>query len=291
MEIVVPYGGTTYPFTMVGTNPMTTGRSTTVANEIVPLKLVFADGTKLDAGPEVSGLPASPLYVNASYAEGNTQYGDALMRSEFWSYAGNENYHVLLAPPVMEATIEVTVPAADGYTTTGSNGSKIGIVSFAWFIHTIEPEIITQLRIQPTSLTIFATKSTRLLEQGGYCCFKGYHAALNMSSPSGPATFTTAWASVTSQAIETMSHEIAEWMNDPFYTNNVPRWRDPVSGGCAGHQLEVGDPVTGYEFTVGGFKVQDEAFYSWFSRDAPSIGINGTYDLLGKLTSPGKVCP
>jgi hypothetical protein len=88
-----------------------------------------------------------------------------------------------------------------------------------------------------------------------------------------------------------MAHEVAEWMNDPFYTNVVPKWVDPITHACGGAKLEVGDPTASILFQVNGYQVEDMAFYSWFTRTVPSIGINGKYDLLGRLTDPAAVCP
>jgi hypothetical protein len=285
------YGGKTYAFRMVGTDPITSGGATTIGSEIVPVRLVFSDGTTLDGGSVAGGIASSPLYANGSYAAGYTQYGDAVMRSEFWKYAARENYHVLLAAPVAEPAVTVNVPAADGYVKRKQNGTKIGYVTFEWFIKTVEPQIIAQLNIKPTSVAIFATNDVSVLQPGNYCCYAGYHEAFPMSTPSGPAIFTTVWASVTTHGVETLSHEFAEWLNDPFYTNDVPKWVQPnTNNACGGSQLEVGDPVTTQAFTVGGYVMQDEAFYSWFTRDMPSLGIDGRYDLLGKLTKPAVSC-
>lgn len=285
------YAGTTYPFTMVGTDPSINGTTTVVSNTIVPVQFHFSDGTVLEAGTKTAGLLASPLYVDAQYAAGTTQYGDAVMRSEFWKYAATENYHVLLGTPVVEPPVVVQVPASDGYTTTSVTGVKNGFVTFDWFIEQMEPQIIAQLGIQPTSFTIFATYGTEVLEPpNNACCYIGYHASFPKSTASGREIFTTAWASISSSSVEALSHEVAEWFNDPFYTNDVPKWLQPGSTGC-GFQLEVGDPVAVNRFVVGNYVMQDEAFYSWFSRDVPSIGINGQYDLMGKLAQPSSPCP
>jgi hypothetical protein len=275
---------------MVGSNPMTSATSTTIPVEIIPIELAFSDGTTLDASHAVTGMPNSPLFVNGSYAAGTTQYGDAVMRSEFWKYASGKNYHVLLGTPVMESTVRETVPAADGYTQILLNGSKTGFVTFDWFVKTIEPQIIQQLRIDPRTLTVFATYRTKVIEPSGHCCYSGYHGAFQLSTANGSAIATTAWASVTSTSVETLSHEVAEWLNDPFYTNATPKWVQPGTSLCGGSDLEVGDPVTRYTFSVNGYGMQDEAFYSWFSRDVPSLGINGQYDLLGRLTAPATIC-
>ncbi|MBV8490782.1 MAG: hypothetical protein JO199_09670 [Candidatus Eremiobacteraeota bacterium] len=281
------YGGTTYPYKIVGTNPMGTARTTTVAVAIVPLRLIFSDGSAFDATAAASHLPQSPLFTKGSYPAGETQYGDALMRSEFWAYLRNgaAPYHVLLAAPKLEPTISVTVPRADGYTSRTS-GSLQGRVTYAWFVQTEEKQLIGQLHIPPTTLAIFPTVDVDVLEPGNYCCYLGYHSAIS----SGSAIWTTAWASISSTNISVLSHEVAEWLNDPFYTNRVPPWVSPESNACGGDDLEVGDPVTLFHFKVNGYEVQDEAFFSWFARVAPSKGIHEWYDLQGNLQSPAADC-
>ncbi len=58
--------------------------------------------------------------------------------------------------------------------------------------------------------------------------------------------------------METLSHEIAEWLNDPFYDNYLRRRTHPANGSCeistsAGGLLEDGDPVTNHTFSLNGF--------------------------------------
>jgi hypothetical protein len=290
------YGGHSYPFAIVGTNPITSPIVTPINVTIVPLRLTFANGTILDATSTAAVLPKSPLFVAATYAAGKTQYGDALMRSEFWSYIhkGAANYHVLLASPKLEPTLRLTVPSSDGYA-IGSGSTVEGRMNFAWFVQSEEKQIIDTLHIPPSSLTIFATVNARVLEPfkvngAYYCCYNGYHYDFPVTTTSGQEIWTTAWASTTSTNLDHLSHEIAEWFNDPFYTNFVPRWVAPQTNACGGDQLEVGDPVTLHYFQVNGFTLQDEAFYSWFSRQNPSVGINGLYDLQGVLKQPAANC-
>ncbi len=82
-------------------------------------------------------------------------------------------------------------------------------------------------------------------------------------------------------------------MNDPFYTNRVPEWVQPGFTTCGGEYLEVGDPVTQYDFKVNKYKLQDIAEYSWFTRTKSPIGIvlatgKPGYDLMGMLKNPAK---
>jgi hypothetical protein len=260
-----------------------------VGVEIVPVNLVFSDGISLDATSAAAVIPQTALFQNASYAGGDTQYGDAFMRAQFWRYAANTNYHVLLGTPFLEPTQQILVPSADGYTSTTSTGTE-GYLTYAWFVQTIEPQLIQQLGIDPRTLTIFATVNTKVLEPSGRCCYAGYHSSFRITTAWGASTATTAWASVNGYDVETLSHEIGEWYDDPFYTNVVPKWVNPISNGCNGDLLEVGDPVTNYSLTVNGALLQDLTYYSWFSRDNPSIGINGQYDFMGKLLAPAKSC-
>jgi hypothetical protein len=92
-----------------------------------------------------------------------------------------------------------------------------------------------------------------------------------------------------------MSHEIAEWMNDPTGVNPTPPWGNigQVSG-CQAN-LEVGDPLSGTleipSDTATVYRVQDLAFKSWFYHDSPSIGANGWYSLFGTFRSSALPCP
>ncbi len=62
--------------------------------------------------------------------------------------------------------------------------------------------------------------------------------------------------------------------------------------GC-NNSLEDGDPLVGGVFTVSGFSsshLQDEAFFSWFARQSPSIAIHGQYTYLGTFTQLSATC-
>ncbi len=285
------YQGQPYPYSMVGTDPRTNRVTTTITAHVVPVKLTFSNGAAFDPTTLAQGVLRSPLFQSTTFLDGTTQFGDAVMRGEFWKYVSSHpNYHVLLSAAPLEPTLTVSVPANDGYTAEKADG-PYGYVAYSWFVQTIEPQLISQLGIPPSDLTIFVTAQTSVLEPGGYCCYLGYHSAFPVAGSGGTQTWTTAWASVTAKSIEPLSHEVAEWLNDPFYNNNVPAWVSPESGGCGGRQLEVGDPVTYYRVKKGGFVMQDIAFFSWFARQSPSIGYDKRYDLDGKLKSPAQNCP
>jgi len=58
--------------------------------------------------------------------------------------------------------------------------------------------------------------------------------------------------------------------------------------------LEVGDPLAGTNFTdtVGGFTYhpQELAFFSWFYRQSPSLGVHGWYSDQGTFRTPSTDC-
>jgi len=283
--------GEIFTYSMVGTNPRSQRVTTTVIAHVVPVKLTFSNGMAFDGTNLAPGVLRSPLFTKAQFVDGATQFGDAVMRGEFWKYvSAHPTYHVLLSAAAPEPTVSVAVPSADGYTAEKSGG-PYGYVAYSWFVQTIEPQILSQLHIPASEFTIFVTSRTSVLEPNGYCCYLGYHSAFPVPSGGGTQTWTTAWASVTPKNIEALSHEVAEWLNDPFYNNNVPSWLSPESGLCGGQQLEVGDPLTKYRIKRGGFVLQDIAFFSWFARQKPSIGYKGRYDLAGKLIGPAANCP
>jgi hypothetical protein len=74
-------GGTTYPFTMVGTDPAA-GQVTHVSVEIIPLSLDFAgSGCVLEDSGMAADLEASPLFTPTGLPTGVTQWLDNYQRA------------------------------------------------------------------------------------------------------------------------------------------------------------------------------------------------------------------
>jgi hypothetical protein len=133
--------------------------------------------------------------------------------------------------------------------------------------------------------------------QDGACCILGFHNVTFTANPhpyvvtsySDPNLF-----NVPIQDIHALSHELGEWLDDPFLRNFIPAWGAVgQEGGCA-FSLETGDPVTGIAFpvTMNGFTYhpEDLVFLPWFSRQTPSTSVNGQYTFLNSLDSPQTVC-
>lgn len=295
------YKGLTYPFQMVGTDPSIGSATTSVQTEIIPLNFVFSNGANFDGSTRVDDTLNSPLFAQASYTTGTTQYGDAMQRAEWWKYVSDEDYHVWLDHPDVSQTATVKVPASAG--TVGPNphtGQPEGLIDVAWFDSQIQG-LITSLGLSPQTLPIFLTSNTFLyLGDPSTCCIIGYHNALPTINAQGKTVIQTyAWGtyndpgmfSVPVQDIMALSHEISEWYSDPFVDNVVPTWSVPGAPqyGCS-NGLEVGDPLVGVTFTVNGYHLQDEAFFSWFAKQVPSVGINGQFTYLGTFSGPTPTC-
>jgi len=134
----------------------------------------------------------------------------------------------------------------------------------------------------------------------GTCCILGYHGLTGSPNPIqtySPFDFdVTGLFPAAFENTGTASHEVAEWMNDPFGINPTPPWGHTGQvAGCQGN-LEVGDPLSGTEapriVTSNGFtyNLQELAFFSWFFGP-PSIAVNGWYSDNGTfLTDAGPPC-
>lgn len=296
-------GGTQYNYEMVGTDPTHAPAKTTVPTEIVPVN-VTVGSTTLKGSDWVNITKWSPIWGNAFYATAIGQYTDAFRRAEFWNYVYNNNYHVFLGTPSVHATINLVVPPASGQVVTNGNGKTYAEVDINWWGPQIESALAAS-GISPTVFPIFLTKNVLLYDTSvSNCCILGYHS--DASSTVGTTTniYTYAWGSYLSSGIfsspsiadvAALSHEVAEWLDDPFVDNQVPSWSVPSEPqyGCS-DLLEVGDPLvgTGMSMQMAGllYHVQDETFFSWFAHQSPSIGVNHQYTLLGQFDTYSPSC-
>ena len=144
--------------------------------------------------------------------------------------------------------------------------------------------------VSPTQFPIFLFYNVvQYINQVSNCCILGYHNAVdnphfgNLVQTYSVNDFDTSGAfGAGSGDIDVLSHEVAEWMDDPLTYNATPAWGHvgQVSGCQA--DLEVGDPLSGTFINVKmpnkyTYHPQELAFFSWFFRQAPSIGVNGWF--------------
>ncbi len=280
---------------MVGTDPAKGSTSTTIPTFLIPVKITLSSGAVYDPGKNVANtsgsvtqnVPLSPLFQGSAFKVGSldlgfTQYVDAFQRASLWSSVSKaSNYHVLLGTPTVLPTLNLTVPALSG-TTVSAFGVNAAYVDINYFDAQLQQYMKNHTQITPNSLPIFVSFNTYLHDSGG-CCIGGYHSATGSSK--APQTYSYAAyvdrAGAFSEDIAALSHEVGEWMADPFVNNNTP---------CG--ILEVGDPLVNHDFPVAlngiTFHPQDLAFLSWFAVDKPSKGAKGWYSFRNGLTTACK---
>jgi hypothetical protein len=324
-SITSPVDNLPYAGMMVGRSPFFHGaRTTNIPTVIVPIKLVMPDGGVFDptaadpacspSGTALSLVQASPILQSAAFtlggtAVGTTQYTDAYQRSNFWTNVSvtGDRYHTMLSPVTTVAVVTVSVPAGSGTTNTSPGGcGKLGIMDINWWQPHVEGTIIPSLAAQgvnPTALPLFLFYNVVMTQgpptlTGGTCCILGYHTATAQIQTYTVSDFdTTGSFGPATAAIAATSHEVGEWMDDPL-GNNV----SPVYGhigqvtGCQ-NSLENGDPLSGTFMPPVAmpngvsYTPQELAFYSWFFRQSPSIGVNGWYSDNGTFaTGAGPLC-
>jgi hypothetical protein len=294
-------------YTMVGTNPALTNVSTTVPVYIVPIKMVYGalngnhtfnpSTAKASNGlTVVNNIIASPIFnsgVNFTQGGtnlGTTQYIDAFQRGNFWkSVQTHTGYHVLLGKPVVLPLQTITVTPALGSVMSNPFGTGIvGTYDINAFDAKLQTLMVHFTQINPHALPLFVTYDI-YLTQGGGCCIGGYHSA-NGAQPGGQtyshATYVDSPGAF-SQDVSALSHEIGEWVDDPFVDNNVNCTDNSI--------LEVGDPLEGnanygaYPYSLNGFTyhLQSLVYIGYFG--APKT--NSVHSWLAFQNDESHVCP
>ena len=303
-------------FVMVGSDPNKTNVTTTIPVMIIPIKMVFANSGNKTFDPMTVKLPngqtllqnvlASPLFTNSvkwvqgGVNVGQTQYIDAFQRANFWDAVSskNPNYHVLLGKPTLLPEQTITVTGTNGGVITNPFGKNpAGWMYVNDFDTAVQGFIAKLIQINPGVLPLFITSDTYLTEDpaGVACCIGGYHSALGAPPVGQTPTTAQTYAYTTyedevgsfSEDISAMSHEIGEWMDDPFIDNMVD---------CADNNiLEVGDPLENnpnygtWPYKVGGFTYHPQSlvFLDYFGA-RPATDLHGWYSFQNDEPGP---CP
>lgn|GEM_PF-523009 len=120
--------GKDYTYTLLGGDPKK-GGTTTIQTILVPISLTSeapmdATGKKavLDAGPLVPKILNSPVFSSFPFASGAAQYGDAMMRTDFYNVAASD-WHTVLAKPTV-IPIKIYVPVGKGYVLTSKKTGR-----------------------------------------------------------------------------------------------------------------------------------------------------------------------
>ena len=265
----------------------------------------------------------SPLFSSAPFIingedEGTTQFIDAFTNAQF-SAIKLPGYQVLLSA-VTGPALTISVDAGIGGNATaaifniggtqcGTNpttnpAAKIAVVNINAIDAQLQNYIIANgLNASqfPYFLLYNAVMSIGPANNINNCCVLGFHNALGAPGQTyGIAEFEgrnqTVFRGVSDTSVG--AHEIGEWLDDPGGNN-------PVAGswgnigqvtGCQSN-LEVGDPLSGTlmpsVLMPNGFtyNLQELAFFSWFTRDSPSLGAGGLYSSNGTFLGFSNVCP
>ncbi len=307
--------GKAYPFTMVGKKPQSNATAN-VPVQIIPISLFFEEfadekGTPivLDPDPIVPRVQASPNFHDAPYATGTTQFADAVQRAQFNVTAGKD-WHTLLSAPQIMKSLRIAVPRGDAKVyRNSSTGVVYAIVDTDFFLSQLNT-VIQMANLSPEALAIALTSNVFLAPQKDIkkCCVLGFHTSFDVGQMAQIKFVQTfIWASWVDQGIlgptladvTPMSHEISEWMNNPFGSNAVPAWQVPNSMGCQSN-LETGDPLAlmpnaGFPVSIEGFTYhpQNQVLMQWFQRGTTSDAFEGAFSFPDQsiMTGPSQACP
>lgn len=263
-----------------------------------------------------------PITING-VSEGTTQYLDAFQRAEL-AYVDPNHHTMLFGVGFPALTISANVPAGGnstaavfslGGTQCGNSAGPLnpqgmlGIYNFNNIDGVLRNYISARgAQIQPSHLVFFLLYNSVMATNPAdirTCCVTGYHSMIGGSLSLPGQTYAigdfegrnqTAFPGVADVSV--ISHELAEWANDPSGQNPVPAWGNIgqlLNRGCQAN-LEVGDPLSGtlapsIPYGVFTFHFQELAFLSWFVGDHPSQGAGGKYSSNGTFSGYAQPCP
>jgi hypothetical protein len=265
----------------------------------------------------------SPIFQNHHWVFGgtdlgDTQYPDAIQRANFWNATGGDpgNYHIRLDTQVLRPLV-IDFPI----------GTGIGLPQSSAFVgySACAPSVMVDINLFDEYLNYIAIPqmASEGVNSGNFPMFiagnviwgevigdlpyyepiaAGYHSlsSVDPAQTYGVTQFGDETAFTWPDA-EPLSHEVAEWINDPTGWNfvqdyNVSAVYDPTGPVVCQYNYEVGDILAGFDMPpVKGengytYTVQELAFFSYF-YGGPSFAVNGWYSSNNTLTSDaGPVC-
>jgi hypothetical protein len=280
-----------------------------------------AQDMSMNGADDVAATVASPIFTPSNFpisGDSGVQYGDAVMRAQFGKVG--TGYHVNLGQPEILKPVTINVPPDKGVAVFNPLGVLTGIVDATWFKERLR-HAISERHVDPTTLPIFLSHNVFQYQDGNYlhCCSIGGHGAGSPTSTAPitvdgkgrkpvhtfvfaayitPNSFPRFPARFAGQSdINSLSHEISEWMTNPFGGNMVQPYRVPLAPGTCGSALESGDVVAGVWFPMPGnpnaaaggvWHPQDEAFLNWFARNGQAPGLappDGRFTYMGPFTT------
>jgi chitinase len=163
--------GKQYSYTVAGQKPEA-GGTTTIPAVVVPLSLSFEAGggrngqkVVMNVEDELPAILHSPIFESHTFGTGNTQYGDAVQRAQFYK-AAKAGWHTLLGPPQLAPPIRIDVPAANGYILHSKRtGKSLAIVDLDF----VQKQLLQHLAssvAEPDKLVIALTKNVAFYSLG-----------------------------------------------------------------------------------------------------------------------------
>lgn len=270
--------GNVFPYVMMGNNPLVGGETEIPAKiTTVSLELLNADGTVnqvVSFNPFEDTTLDSPVFQNALYDDGRSQFTDAIQRAEFFNTM-KRNWHTELDPAVVD---RVTIPVPRFVNVRLPDGTIKQVQNY--FVgHAPNGDPFVEL-LDLFFNNIFFNAAVNDINAGNYttdafnmqfypntflfsidssgnfasCCVLGFHNYIfepgvtpqprwifSFSSWISPGLFGAGFQDVTA-----LSHEVSEAFDDPFGDTPVPVWQFPGVPAnaqvCQGN-LENADPV------------------------------------------------
>ncbi|HWA92705.1 MAG TPA: hypothetical protein VG889_21915 [Rhizomicrobium sp.] len=268
--------GHSVSYKMVGADPASSNTDTHIKTFIIPVIFVYGpDNGNMTFDPTVKkvnkkkntikSLLASPLFDNgADFKSGNIdcgqgQYIDVYQRCNFWSHVStNTGYHTILdyTPNKKLKPLTINVSKTQGQVEQNEFTDDPNQVVGTYPYSTMDSQIGSYLQqhasqITPDTFPFFVSLDIYLTSGG--CCIGGYHNARGQQTY-GYTTYvdTDDDDGVFSTDISAASHEIGEWMDDPFVNNHVFCQDNSI--------LENGDPLVKASTAYGVFPVKLNKF-------------------------------
>jgi hypothetical protein len=320
------FGGTVFPYTMVGHDP-TKNRPTFVPTSYIPMSFFFdefvdqnGNNIVIDATTITNEVKASPLFQSTPLPNGNLQFEDGQMRAEFFPLLkDNSNFHVLLGTPQTLIPVTIEVPVGSSIVFAAPDGGLGALIDIDFLVSQLNTLVQTE-PITAQSIPIFITRNSVYgdFKAGAPldCCIGGFHTAFE-SNQTAKNIFVQTFAFATSldpdiagfvfgdpnifADINPLSHELGETLNDPFVNNRTPKYQLPgLPPGACQRSLEVGDNIENLmpdytTITLNGFNYHPQtlSLLQWFEGITPSNAFNGDYSFPDptKLTAPFTPCP
>jgi len=320
-KTTVPFGvynanNVNFYYDMIGTNPALGNKTTTIPVVIIPVIFTWGttgggtdDPTQAACFDPNSKSPITRIQESMIFTPyagnypgpaptGSTgQYEDAFQKAN-WNKV-NVPYHVLLNATVA-APITIDGTTAGFPVFNNACGQAVGEFDIFAFDSIIE-SVYQGMGIPKTTLPLFISYNVFLTEFGG-CCILGYHSSdavdqtYSFAAYNDPGLFTASQI----QDVHALSHELGEWMDDPFGLNPTPNWGGLGQVPGCQNNLEVGDPVTGIGFPSGVsmppdnfvYHPEDLVFHGWFFEltlnNTPSGSAGGAWTFLQTFTGSAK---